>query len=284
MKKLKKTTTTFNVMLAHPYGNKEFDRDSFIQPKLDGIRCYITKDGAFSRNHKEFKTIDHIRKVFEPVFKENPSIVLDGELYNHQLKDNFNKIISLVRKQNPTENQLEDAKKYIQFHWYDYYLQRRNYPFRLRNENIKTKLEQLCSPYLVEVPTHEVSILESAKLWHEDFLKLGYEGSIIRTNEPYEQKRSYNLQKFKDFQDAEATITGWVEGQGKRIGTVGKFIARDDDGIEFGMPVMDDYNTMKYMYDIADWYIGKTATFTYFQKTPSGSYRHPLFKCVRNYE
>ena len=284
MKKLKKTTTTFNVMLAHPYGNKEFDRDSFIQPKLDGIRCYITKDGAFSRNHKEFKTIDHIRKVFEPVFKENPSIVLDGELYNHQLKDDFNKIISLVRKQNPTENQLEDAKKYIQFHWYDYYLQRRNYPFRLRNENIKTKLEQLCSPYLVEVPTHEVSILESAKLWHEDFLKLGYEGSIIRTNEPYEQKRSYNLQKFKDFQDAEATITGWVEGQGKRIGTVGKFIARDDDGIEFGMPVMDDYDTMKYMYDIADWYVGKTATFTYFQKTPSGSYRHPLFKCVRNYE
>ena len=284
MKKSKKTTTTFNVMLAHPYGNKEFDRDSFIQPKLDGIRCYITKDGAFSRNHKEFKTIDHIRKVFEPVFKENPSIVLDGELYNHQLKDNFNKIISLVRKQNPTKDQLEDAKKYIQFHWYDYYLQRQNYPFRLRNENIKTKLEQLCSPYLVEVPTHEVSILESAKLWHEDFLKLGYEGSIIRTNEPYEQKRSYNLQKFKDFQDAEATITGWVEGQGKRIGTVGKFIARDDDGIEFGMPVMDDYNTMKYMYDIADWYIGKTATFTYFQKTPSGSYRHPLFKCVRNYE
>ena len=75
-----------------------------------------------------------------------------------------------------------------------------------------------------------------------------------------------------------------MEGQGKRIGTVGKFIARDDDGIEFGMPVMDDYDTMKYMYDIADWYIGKTATFTYFQKTPSGSYRHPLFKCVRNYE
>ena len=284
MKKSNKTTTNFKVMLAHPYGNKEFDRDSFIQPKLDGIRCYITKDGAFSRNHKEFKTIDHIRKVFEPVFKENPSIILDGELYNHQLKDNFNKIISLVRKQNPTKDQLKDAKKYIQFHWYDYYLQRQNYPFRLRNENIKTKLEQLCSPYLVEVPTHEVSILESAKLWHEDFLRLGYEGSIIRTNEPYEQKRSYNLQKFKDFKDAEATITGWVEGQGKRIGTVGKFIARDDDGIEFGMPVMDNYDTMKYMYDIADWYIGKTATFTYFQKTPSGSYRHPLFKCVRNYE
>ena len=121
MKKSKKTTTTFNTMLAHPAGKKEFDRDSFIQPKLDGIRCYITKDGAFSRNHKEFKTIDHIKKEFEPLFKTYPEIVVDGELYNHQLKDNFNKIISLVKKQKPSKNQLLDAEKYIQFHWYDYY-------------------------------------------------------------------------------------------------------------------------------------------------------------------
>ena len=284
MKKSKKTTTTFNVMLAHPYGNKEFDKDSFIQPKLDGIRCYITKDGAFSRNHKEFKTLDHIKKELKPLFKTYPDIVVDGELYNHQLKNNFNKIISLVRKQKPTEEDLKEAVKYIQFHWYDYYSNAHNYPFRIRNENIKSKIEDLRARHIVEVTTYEVAHLETAKLAHKDFLKQGYEGSIIRLNKPYEQKRSYNLQKFKDFQDAEATITGWVEGQGKRIGTVGKFIARDDDGIEFGMPVMDDYNTMKYMYDIADWYIGKTATFTYFQKTPSGSYRHPLFKCVRNYE
>jgi DNA ligase-1 len=271
-------------MLAHPYGNKEFDKDSFIQPKLDGIRCYITKDGAFSRNHKEFKTLDHIKKELKPLFKTYPDIVVDGELYNHQLKDNFNKIISLVRKQKPTEEDLKEAVKYIQFHWYDYYSNAHNYPFRIRNENIKSKIEDLRARHIVEVTTYEVAHLETAKLAHKDFLKLGYEGSIIRLNKPYEQKRSYNLQKFKDFQDAEATITGWVEGQGKRIGTVGKFIARDDDGIEFGMPVMDDYDTMKYMYDIVDWYIGKTATFTYFQKTPSGSYRHPLFKCVRNYE
>ena len=284
MKKSKKTTTAFKVMLAHPYGNKEFDKDSFIQPKLDGIRCYITKDGAFSRNHKEFKTLDHIKKEFEPLFQTNPDIIVDGELYNHQFKNNFNKIVSLVKKQKPNVDDIEEATKYIQFHWYDYYSEIHNYPFRLRNENIKSKIEELKARYIVEVPTHDVSILESAKLWHEDFLKQGYEGSIIRLNKKYEQKRSYNLQKFKDFKDAEATITGWVEGQGKRTGTVGKFIARDDDGIEFGMPVMDDYNTMKYMYDIVDWYIGKTATFTYFQKTPSGSYRHPLFKCVRNYE
>ena len=274
----------FKVMLAHPYGKKEFNTDSFIQPKLDGVRCYITKDGAFSRNHKEFKTVDHIKDAFKPLFKTNPDLVVDGELYNHQFKDNFNKIISLVRKQKPNAQEIDEATRYIQFHWYDYYSDIHNYPFKIRYENIKSKINELKSRHIVEVPTHDVSIIESAKLWHEDFLKQGYEGSIIRLNKPYEQKRSYNLQKFKDFQDSEAKITGWVEGQGKRTGTIGKFLAIDSNGITFGMPIMDDYKIMEKMYDIADWYIGKTATFTYFQKTPSGSYRHPLFKCIRNYE
>ena len=41
--------TNFKVMLAHPVGKKEFDKDSFIQPKLDGVRCYITYHGALKQ-------------------------------------------------------------------------------------------------------------------------------------------------------------------------------------------------------------------------------------------
>jgi len=189
-----------------------------------------------------------------------------------------------VRKQKPSSEELYEANNYIQFHWYDYYSPKKNDTFRTRNLKITQIRDLLNSRHIIEVPTHEVSIIESARLWHEDFLKQGYEGSILRNNKPYEQKRSYNLQKFKDFQDSEARITGWVEGQGKRTGTIGKFLAVDNNGIAFGMPVMDDYKIMEKMYNIAEWYIGKTATFTYFQKTPAGSYRHPLFKCIRNYE
>jgi len=61
-------------------------------------------------------------------------------------------------------------------------------------------------------------------------------------------------------------------------------LAVDIDGINFGMPVMEDYDTMAMMLVNVKDYIGKTATFTYFQKTPRGSYRHPLFKSIRNYE
>ena len=115
-------------------------------------------------------------------------------------------------------------------------------------------------------------------------LKAGYEGSILRTNLPYENKRSNNLLKFKAFEDTEATITGYVEGKGKRSGTIGKFLAIDSNGVTFGMPVMAKYDIMRDMLANADSYIGKVATFTFFQRTPAGSYRHPLFKAIRNYE
>ena len=235
--------TTFNVMLAHPVGEKEFDKDSFIQPKLD------------------------------------------GELYNHNYKDNFNKIISLVRKQTPSDAERNEAKV-IQFHNYDIFMpiDGIDRSFQYRNESIKKLHKEFKLQYCKTVETYHVQSNVTAKLMYDEFMNHGYEGAILRNNKPYEQKRSYNLQKYKEFHDTEATIIGWVEGQGKRTGTIGKFLARDANGIEFGMPVMDKMPVLKKMYNIAEWYIGKTATFTYFQRTPSRSYRHPLFKTIRNYE
>ena len=278
--------TNFKVMLAHPVGKKEFDKDSFIQPKLDGVRCYITKNGAFSRNHKRFMNAQHILDELVPLFNKYPHIVLDGELYNHEYKDNFNKIISLVRKQTPSDAERNEAKV-IQFH---------NYDIVETSPDIKRSFEQRKSMindlnwefnlrYCKTVETYRVENDVTARLMYYQFTnKQGYEGAILRNNKPYENKRSYNLQKYKEFHDTEATIIGWVEGKGKRTGTIGKFLARDADGNEFGMPVMDKMPILEKMYDIAEWYIGKTATFTYFQRTPSGSYRHPLFKSIRNYE
>tara|TARA_R110000850_G_scaffold46016_2_gene115950 strand:+ start:2038 stop:2892 length:855 start_codon:yes stop_codon:yes gene_type:complete len=282
----KTSINEFKVMLAHPVGKKEFDRDSFIQPKLDGVRCYITYHGAFSRNHKRFMNAQHILDELKPLFTKYPHVVLDGELYNHKYKDNFNKIISLVRKQTPSDAERNEAK-IIQFHNYDIFRPNMpDIPFYNRNQSIKNLHHEFgVFKHSFPVETYRVESMQTAKLMFEQFTyNQGFEGAILRNNKPYEQKRSYNLQKFKEFHDTEAKIIGWVEGQGKRIGTIGKFLARDADGNEFGMPVMDKMHILEEMYDIADWYIGKTATFTYFQRTPSGSYRHPLFKSIRNYE
>ena len=290
MKKLKKNMTTFNVMLAHSAPKTiDFKNNDtfFIQPKLDGVRCYITKDGAFSRNHKQLHNCKHILTELKPLFADNPSVILDGELYNHKFKNNFNKIISLVRKQKPTQQDKFEAASYLQFHCYDLFSDYDSYSY-LKFIDRTLAITNLQSKYKLRfTKTVDTKVLYSEtelNKIHNENKQNGYEGSIIRANKLYEQKRSHNLWKVKDFNDTEAKIIGWVEGQGKRTGTIGKFLARDANGIEFGMPVMDKMPVLKKMYDIAEWYIGKTATFTYFQRTPSGSYRHPLFKTVRNYE
>ena len=96
-------TETIKPMLAHKYNPEKADYPAYIQPKLDGVRCIFTKDGAYSRTGNEFKNVDHIKKDLKVVFNRYPNLILDGELYNHGLKDDFEKIISLVRKTKPTQ-------------------------------------------------------------------------------------------------------------------------------------------------------------------------------------
>ena len=134
------------------------------------------------------------------------------------------------------------------------------------------------------VTTTQVNSEAQAKYYHNCNLKDGYEGSIVRTNDTYHCNRSHNLRKFKDFQDAEATLLCWVEGKGKRKGTIGKFIAVDDEGNEFGMPVMDKFKYLQDNFRKMRGWVGKRATFTYFERTKANSYRHPLFKAIRDYE
>ena len=127
---------------------------------------------------------------------------------------------------------------------------------------------------------------DHAKWQHKVNLEEGYEGSIVRLDDPYQCKRSHSLVKFKDFQDAEANIVGYDEGKGKRTGTLGKFLMQDDDGNQFGCPPGKGHNykdLAKMLIEIHK-YMGQRATFTYFERTKAGSYRHPLYKCIRNYE
>jgi DNA ligase-1 len=273
-------------MLAHKFDIKRVDysKPVYIQPKLDGVRCLFTKQGAFSRTGKQFKNLAHIELELIPFFKDNPNIILDGELYNHELKNDFEKIISLVRKQKPTADDRLDARNLIQYHVYDFISNdKANYRDRMH----ELACSDIYSEYIKYVPAYRVYKHEEALNMHHDaYLAKGYEGSILRLDGKYKHGRSYDLMKFKDFSDTEATIVGYETGKGKREGTLGKFIMQDNDGVEFGCPPGKGYNykDLANILDNIGEYIGKRATFTYFQRTQAGSYRHPLFKCIRNYE
>ena len=275
-------------MLAYPVSAKPIDysKPVFIQPKLDGVRCLIQCDNgqitAYSRTGKAWKNIDHILFNLKPFFHWNPNVILDGELYNHDFKDDFESIISMVRKTKPTDEDRSISEKHVQFHCYD--IVNRKMKFSTRNKWIEGNLQSNHCVHLV--PTAQIASEAGASLTHRANLKAGYEGSIVRLDTPYQCKRSHSLRKFKDFSDAEADIVGYEEGKGKRTGTLGKFIMQDDDGNQFGCPPGKGHNYK----DLADMltniheYMGQRATFTYFERTKAGSYRHPLFKCIRNYE
>jgi len=285
-------------MLAYPVSAKPIDysKPTFIQPKLDGVRCVIQANKlpysvgdtdnefdivAYSRTGKEWKNINHILKELIPFFQKYPNVILDGELYNHDLRDNFEKIISLVRKTKPTAEDRLEASKLTQFHCYD--IIDEELPFDQRIEFVNQSLMLIGSSIHTTITT-QVHSEAAAKACHAGNLSEGYEGSIVRTNDTYACKRSHNLRKFKDFHDSEAMLIDWVEGKGKRVGTIGKFKAVDDDGNVFGMPVMDKFKYLQDNFEEMKTWLGKTATFTYFERTKANSYRHPLFKAIRDYE
>ena len=283
-------------MLAYPVSDKPINYDDkvFMQPKLDGVRCLIQyeipfgsghipnsgKVVAYSRTGKEWKNIDHILFNLKPWFALNPNVILDGELYNHDLKDDFEKIISLVRKQKPDDIDMIESADMVQFHCYDIIDETKT--FEERNRFITQAVPR--NHCVKHVHTMQISSHKNALTFHESYKAGGYEGSILRTNDVYKCGRSWNLRKFKDFSDDEALLLDWVEGKGKRKGTIGKFMAQDSEGNIFGMPVMDKFQYLQDNFEEMKSWVGKLATFTYFERTNAGSYRHPLFKCIRDYE
>ena len=278
----------YKPMLAYPVSSKPIDysKPVFIQPKLDGVRCLIQHNAghivAYSRTGKVWKNINHILYELIPFFKKHPNVVLDGELYNHDFRDDFESIISMVRKTKPTGKDRHISALNVQFHCYD--IVNRRMKFSTRDKWLAGNLPESYCVQLVN--TYQVYSNDGATSMHETNLNDGYEGSIVRLDSPYECKRSHNLRKFKDFQDAEATIVGYEEGKGKRTGTLGKFLMQDDDGNKFGCPPGKGHNYKDLALMLANIheYMGQRATFYFFERTKAGSYRHPLYKCIRNYE
>jgi DNA ligase-1 len=287
MKNTNKNMTDFKVMLAKPIASEiAWPNTHFVQPKLDGVRCYINKHGAFSRNHKPFHNAKHITTELKQFFIDNPTITLDGELYNHNYRDNFNKIISLVRKQKPTQADKFESASHLQFHCYDMFdSDNASYDFISRTLNITSFKSKYGWRSIQEVDTKAVFSDKEVQSFHTINKNNGYEGSILRTNNAYDQRRSNNLQKVKDWSDTEITITGFVEGKGKFEGGLGKFLGVDSDNrvVEVPWPTLT-IQKRKDIWAARGYFINKKLTFEYFERTPAGAYRFPRAKAFRNYE
>lgn len=258
----------FEPMLAKEFESSNsslFKIKTFIQPKLDGVRCISVNNSLTSRNGKLFFNCDHLHQS---------DYLFDGELYNHDFRDNFNKIISLVKKQKISSDSTQEAKKYIKYFVYDF--PSVNDKFSVRFAKLKEILSSNKYPNYELVPTFEVSSLAEIEKYHDQFLSEGYEGSIIRLDlGPYDNKRSKQLLKKKDFQDQEFKVINVIEGEGARTGTVGAFLCQTSDGKEFKSNIKGDFDYLSSLLLIKEKLIGKMVTIKYFNLTPDGIPRFP---------
>lgn len=252
----------FEPMLAHTY--KEWDGECYSQPKLDGIRCIATAGGLFSREGKIFLSCPHIERALEPLFEKDASRIIDGEFYNHELKEDFNQISSLVRKKKPTEEDLRLSAEAIQFHIYDQYSEA---SFEDRWADIRAQVEQLGNPYLRIVPTAFCSSLHFLNQVYGQYLLDGYEGQMVRyANVPYQKKRSKSLLKRKEFKSAEFPVVRKEEGQGNWAGHAKRAIGRLPDGREFGAGIAGNKAFTKELLNQDH----KVMTVKFFDYTPDG--------------
>lgn len=272
-------------MLAKVYDEKYTSDIIFCQPKLDGVRCNIfMQDGrvnAISRKNNPFYTVEHIKDSLKDILQNNPTLHIDGELYNHLLHDDFNKVVSLVKKEYLSEEDSNEVKKYIRYNIYDLWDDNNpNMSFRERNALINKLFHDI--PYIDIVPTKEVSSSEEVEDCFNFFTKDGYEGLILRKDAPYEHKRSKNLLKYKKFMDDEFEIIDICEGKIKGYAEYAWVKLRN--GLQckatFSFSDTECVNILKNKNSL----IGKLATVTFFGYTSDGKLRFPILKSIRDYE
>lgn len=256
----------------------------YAQPKLDGIRCIaILKDGVctlWSRTRKPITGVPHIARAVEDLFNKKgiASGKLDGELYNHDLKHDFEQIVSHVRQEIP-----QPGHEIVQYHVYDAPIADLTFDQRISALAVvvghaKDTPIRLVSSFLIN---SEDDVMEQ----FEVFTATGYEGLMLRNADSlYVNKKSYDLQKVKEFDDAEFKIIGIKEGRGKLAGHA-IHVCVDSKGEEFDVKLKGDTEILKKHFEDHSLWEGKLMTVQFQGLTGAKQLpRFPVGKAVRDYE
>ena len=194
-------------MLASPveFSRLEGNYPFYMQPKLDGIRCLIKDGVGYSRSLKLIPN-----RSIQAWIKANADFMegFDGELMPRDWTEEeaFRNIHSGVMSYGG-----EPDFTYAHFDQWD-----RTTPFSDMYKTFKDIEFETTIPRVVIVPTVLVNSEEEIETKFDQFLKLGYEGAILRhPNSPYKFGRSTAKQmyllKIKGFLDTEGEIVGYEE-------------------------------------------------------------------------
>lgn len=256
--------------------------DYYWQPKLDGNRCLIHNDGgkliAYTRNGKEFTTLDHIlNDIYVP-----EGATLDGELYIHGVA--LQSIVSLVKRKQP------DTAK-VKYYVYDLISDE---PISARLAALGAIADKNPSPSITFLkgellPPNPARISRVSELLSEVRAK-GYEGLMLRCDyvlnrgkldkTGYEDgKRSKSLIKVKDWDSKEyevVNISASEDGWAVLTCKVGNKT--------FNVSCPGDVPFKRSVLKNKEQYIGKFVTVKFAYYTKDGLPFHPIAEAFRDYE
>lgn len=221
----------FECMLAEPFTEVCFP--VLVEEKLDGVRCIITKiDGRVTAYTRKGRTIP-IKKLAD-ILREFPSdnLVFDGELLlaGDLRKNTSGKINSLMKS--GYQKDIDDKLEYYMFDIMtaEEWASKTSALTALeRATEIQNVVGILGRPFFQ--PTFRIAEAEEhLAYFYKEIRKAGGEGVIIKTNEPYEWKRSSRWQKMKAICSCTLKIVGYTEGTGKNLGKVGAVTCESEDG------------------------------------------------------
>ena len=266
----------------------------FQLPKLDGIRDVFIDGVSMTRQGKVHQAVPHINRLLVPFVDRfavnNIDLIVDGELYADKYNNDFNDLCSIIRKGKPTQADIEKSEQEVQYHVYD--LPCIEADFSERRAVLEQLVDVINHPSIVLVECVEVFSLDDIEANHERWLEAGYEGSMIRVDGPYENKRSKYLLKYKNFIEAEFLLDTFSEGVGKRAGMAARVTIRNLDGsIIYGengqqaaANIIGDFTYCRQLLKDAPNLFGQIATLKFFRYGKTGAPYLPHLKAIRDYE
>ena len=259
-----------------------FEKEWYCSRKLDGTRCLLYyKDGEIysaSRGGKDYdvsSTLIRQNKILLKWFKENPNLLLDGELYAHGIP--LQRISGITRLKT-----WEERCEILEYWIYDIVSSE---PFEERYHELMNLQELLEDGSKITVIDHyKISGYLKIKKLHDQFVNEGFEGLVMRNPKKeygIGKRSSLYMIKEKSYQDSEFKIIGFEEGLRDEDMV---FVCETSNGKQFQAKPIGP-RELKYEYlENMQQIIGKMATVKFFNWTEDGLPSQPVLKAIRDYE
>jgi ATP-dependent DNA ligase len=219
----------------------------------------------------------HLREdpVIQALFKQNPDLILDGELYKHGADWPLQRISGLAR-----QSEWKEECGELEYWIYDYIDTKQ--PFSERHKVLKEMKTLFPEDSKIKIVDHiSLNTYLDVKKQHDDWVEQGFEGLCARNPEKeygVNKRSSLYLIKLKAYSDEEFLITGVKEGLRPEDMC---FTLVTKDGKPFAAKPMGTAEQRIYYLEHKDEFIGKKATCKYFTYSSDNVPTQPILVHIR---